>query len=979
MIRFKAGQRFVSQSELELGLGRVVKSDARTVHLEFPASGQLRIYRVSGAPIQRFTLQVGEQARNVKGDAFLIEEVREEEGLILYVGKSKQMSEADLHHRMNARRDNLFERIAENQGDPAKHYRLRQKAVSVRSRWLSSPVRGMIGPRVDLIPHQYYICQRACAGSGLPRLMLSDEVGLGKTIEAGMIWHALKMRGRVTRALVLVPESLKHQWIVEMLRRFNQFFTLIDPGFIQSLATGGGDVPNPFTARNEVLVTFEYLMEEPALVRDLLKASWDLVIVDEAHHLVFEGDFQSPQYKIVHAISAKSKGMLLLTGTPLQLHPEAHFHRMRMLDPARFRDYNAFADQEEQYHNLVSDLDKLLKSIQEEGVSLTWDEIQNKLPKKSKVRDWLSSVSTHSLEASEWVRRIVDALGTGSVVFRNSRKGVGGFPKRRLHAHPLEAHKVYRKVVEKAIEKYPDDEISLSLNGMLMRELPEAWQIDERMVWLKGFLKKMKDDKVLLICSDREVVKAMSQMLPSLMGTDEFVLFHEGLDLVARDRAAAWFARKNGARLLVASEIGSEGRNFQFAHHLVMFDLPLDASLLEQRIGRLDRIGQREEIHLHIPFTQGTAQEVLFAWYNEGLDAFLNPLMGSGEVYLQFENELLSAVVMPEERLEEFRGVVLPLVHKMVAKLRKEVEEGRDRLLEFNSRNPAMAKELVHHVDEMDADREMHELVLDALEVFGVDIEEGALPRSLILRTTPQMKYDIPGLTEKTRIVSSVPVEGSEGEHDEAYNEIGVTVTMDRHEALDHDNIDFLSWEHPTCQGVLDLITTEEFGTATTMLWDGAPEKNLVLQYNFVQEFVVSPDWGLSDLTGPQVIQVLVDGKGEDCTEYFEEMPEGKLKHCTIPQGPALTGKMKFFANEGLSVARRIANDLGVERLQGSLAAVGERLEREYQRAEYLLSLQGKADGSPFLADFRKNIVERKKAVQMPQMRLDSIRLLVWR
>ncbi|HSQ41284.1 MAG TPA: RNA polymerase-associated protein RapA, partial [Fibrobacteraceae bacterium] len=816
------------------------------------------------------------------------------------------------------------------------------------------------------------------SGSGLPRLMLCDEVGLGKTIEAGMIWHALKSRGRVTRALILVPESLKHQWIVEMLRRFNQFFTLLDPGFIQSLAASGDRIGNPFLARNEMLVTFEYLLEEPALVRDLLKAQWDLLIVDEAHHLVFEGDYQSPQYKIVNAIAAKTKGLLLLTGTPLQLHPEAHFHRLRMLDPARFQDFGAFMKEQEQYRKLVSDLDKLMKTAQDSGIQLSWDEIQKRLPKKSPVRPWLESVSTHSLEASEWVRRIVDALGTGSVVFRNSRKGVGGFPKRSLHEHPLPPNPTYRRAVAMTMERDPENSIGIAINGLMMHNIPDAWNLDERVVWLKDFLQEMKEEKVLLICSDQEVVKALSHMLPSIIGPEEFVLFHENMDLVTRDRAAAWFARRNGARLLVASEIGSEGRNFQFARHLVLFDLPLDAALLEQRIGRLDRIGQRDEIHLHVPYTQGSAQEVLYSWYNDGLDAFLNPLMGSGEVYMTYANELLSAMDHPAS-FPEFQKKVLPAARKMVDKLRKDVEEGRDRLLEFNSRNPALAQELVRQVDDMDADRDLQNLVFEALEVFGVEVEEGSLPRSMILKTTPQMRYDIPGLTEKSRIVSSVPVEGEEGEHDEAYNEIGVSVTMDRHEALDHDNMDFLGWEHPTSQGVLDLLTMDEFGAAACVLWNKAPSKGLIMQYNFLHEPVLSPDWGLSDLAGPEMITVLVDSKGEERESMLEALNEAPLKNCALPQGPALSAKMKYFASDALSTARQAALHKSQEIATKAAERVGERLEREYQRAQYLLALQGKSENTAFLVEFRRSIVERKKAVLAPQLRLDGIRLLVCR
>ena len=134
----------------------------------------------------------------------------------------------------------------------------------------------MIGPRVNMIPHQYYLCYRACSSSTLPRLMLSDEVGLGKTIEAGMIWHALKARGRIQRTLVIVPETLKHQWMIEMKRRFNQLFTLVDEGYIRGLFVGVAKdetKPNPFLQSNDIIVSFDFLMAQPALIEDLLKTN----------------------------------------------------------------------------------------------------------------------------------------------------------------------------------------------------------------------------------------------------------------------------------------------------------------------------------------------------------------------------------------------------------------------------------------------------------------------------------------------------------------------------------------------------------------------------------------------------------------------------------------------------------------------------------------------------------------------------------
>lgn len=460
---FKPGQRYVSQSEPDLGLGVVSEVQGRSVKFSFPLVGQVRMYRTDFAPVDRFILQPGETAKSEKGVSFVIESVNEVKDLIVYVGRSgREIKESDLISKQTPRPSDLFKALAnigKENNDDSKTYEVSSKAFERRRRamelscmWQSSPVRGMIGPRVSMIPHQFYLCHRACSTTNLPRLMLSDEVGLGKTIEAGMIWHALKARGRISRSLIIVPETLKHQWMIEMKRRFNQLFTLVDEGYIRGLFVGVGkdeEKPNPFLQSNDIIVSIDFLIGQPALIEDVLKISWDLTIIDEAHHLVCEDGFTSHEYMLANAILAKSKGVLLLTGTPLQLHPESQFNRLKMLDPARFADYNSFVKDQEEYRKLVNDLNKLPTDPNHQ---MSWDDLYECVPKNSKIRPWLEQENSKSMTAGEWMRRIVDGMGTGSVVFRNTRKGVGGFPKRILDEICLKPNVKYREMVELAAE-----------------------------------------------------------------------------------------------------------------------------------------------------------------------------------------------------------------------------------------------------------------------------------------------------------------------------------------------------------------------------------------------------------------------------------------------------------------------------------------------------------------------------------------------
>ena len=155
--------------------------------------------------------------------------------------------------------------------------------------------------------------------------------------------------------------------------------------------------------------------------------------------------------------------------------------------------------------------------------------------------------------------------------------------------------------------------------------------------------------KVLTICANAATALQLSETLRIKSGIRSTV-FHEGMSIVERDKAANYFAQsEDGAQVLICSEIGSEGRNFQFAHHLVLFDLPLVPDLLEQRIGRLDRIGQTEDVHIHVPHFQHSGQQVLLHWYHQGLNAFEQTCPTGTNVYAQTAEELHTAILAPQD------------------------------------------------------------------------------------------------------------------------------------------------------------------------------------------------------------------------------------------------------------------------------------------------------------------------------------------
>ena len=763
--------------------------------------------------------------------------------------------------------------------------------------------------------------------------------------------------------------------MVEMKRRFNQLFTLVDEGFIRGLFVGVAKdetKPNPFMQSNDIIVSIEFLMGQPALIEDLLKCTWDMTIIDEAHHLVCEDGFTSHEYMLANAVLAKSKGVLLLTGTPLQLHPESQFNRLKMLDPARFADYNAFIKDQEAYRKLVNDLSKLPTDPNHQ---MSWDDLYDCVPKNSKIRPWLEQENSKSMTAGEWMRRIVDAMGTGSVVFRNTRKGVGGFPKRVLDEIPLEPNLTYRDMVETAAEDNLEASTDIQENGLLCTKYSDAWALDERFVWLKGFLKEHRNDKILLICESIEVVLALESLLTEFLGAGAFSMFHENMTIMARDKAAANFSKPNGANLLIASEIGSEGRNFQFSHHLILFDLPLDAALVEQRIGRLDRIGQTKDIVVHVPYVKGSGQEVMFRWYNEGLNAFGAPLMSGGELFLKYTDSLIEALADPRHSLKTFVEEVIPQVRKDCETMRKNIEKGRDRLLEFNSRNPEKAGEIISEIERIDAQTELRELMLESLHARGLDIDRSAIEGCSVVTQGPQIEEGtIAGMPSRGLVAAQ-----SE-EEEQGSDNICLTVTFDRNVAMVHDEVDFLSLEHPLAQGTIDYETGANHGVVACCIWPNSGLHGLMMQYNFAVELPVPEEWGVSDLVGPLYVSALVDASGMDRSDCLESLAKAELRDVDVPQGnKAVDATLRFFAKEGLAKARQTVSVPAKEYAEKAADLVETRSEQEYQRMNHLLTMRGKAAGNAMLQQMRKNVGDRRKVVANPQLRLDAIRLLVCR
>ncbi|MCX7106174.1 MAG: RNA polymerase-associated protein RapA [Methylococcales bacterium] len=836
MTDFIAGQRWISNTESELGLGLILEVSFKRVTVLFLASDERRIYASDNAPLTRVSFAVGDIIESIDEEELTVTRLIHKDGLIIYVGNNESgeevhLEEIELNHHIqfNKPQDRLFL----GQIDPSSWFLLRYETWLRLQQHQQSPVKGLMGGRTSLIPHQLYIAHEA-ANRSAPRIMLADEVGLGKTIEAGLILHHRLINGLTHRALIIVPESLLHQWLVEMLRRFNFRFSVFDEArCLEELNldeldenNNSDEDHNPFLTEQLILCNQQFFSDYPRRQKQALDAGWDMVIVDEAHHLEWSEAVASPEYQFVEQLSLQTPSLILLTATPEQLGKESHFARLRLLDPDRFYSFSAFVE-EERLFEPVANAAKLL--LAEETLNKEDQQNLTKLLKDDNVGGLLENLndplkSTNARDSL--IKILLDHHGTGRILFRNSRQTVQGFPERERYGYALTGQQ----------------------NDTDLEQDPRfKWLVDKLSATVKTLTSaSMRGQKALLICKHAQTAIDLEQTLKNRAGIASAV-FHEGMSIIERDRAAAYFADEDSsARLLICSEIGSEGRNFQFVHHLILWDLPTNPDLLQQRIGRLDRIGQKYVIQIHIPYLENTQQHSLYRWYDEGLNAFRSNNSAAQAVADKLHTEL--ANVLQNNQSTDIDALITK-TQLLSTEIEAQLHNGRDQLLELNSCRKELSDELIDQLNAYEHEGALWSYMEDVFECYGVDTEFHSAD-CFIIRPSDHMR------------VSHFP----------SLSEDGMTVTGNRQIALAREELHFLTWEHPIVTGAMDLVLSSETGNAAISVVRHSDLKagQFLLECLFIVECSAPAELQIGRFLPHTPIRVLINQHQHDLTDTIE-------------------------------------------------------------------------------------------------------------
>jgi ATP-dependent helicase HepA len=674
-----------------------------------------------GAPLERVTLPPRVRRRSNDEPGIIVGPATDADRpswkvvLLSQGGRERVVPEADL------RPDNSLDPADRllNQMTPGS---AKQVNITTATRYLlnehfNNDLVSLDAARVDIKPHQVGVVHRVV--TNYPhRYLLCDEVGLGKTIEAGLILKELRARGLASRVLIIVPPNLRRQWQFELKTKFNETFAILDSDTTRYVRKQGYD-GNPFARYDSVIVS-ERWIAEGSRAKQVTECAWDLVIVDEAHHARSHRSgartSTTQLYKLVRQLTDRAvfpeRSVLFLTATPMQLSSHELYSLVEMLDPSLFPTEEVFDSHRESLPGLSRAVEGLRQLTPGESAPRRLIE---------SAAEWLGTAPgdiTRRIE-EEGIEQICDDLSAkhllSEILIRNRKAVVGGFMPRRAHRWEVNLTEVektaldrveeyvslgyatataqsdnaigflmvsYQKMMassiaalrtslakrrnrliagdvaarasDKALRDLADEDSDLgaqaaeAMKALRAEEADELGElvelldrvpVDSKSETLREQMAVLKDEatvpKVLVFTEFRATQEHLADVLrASGWGVS---LFNGEMSAQQKDVSVERFRDDMEPHVLISTEAGGEGRNFQFCNLLVNYDLPWNPMRVEQRIGRVDRIGQEHIVEIFNFWVRDSIEERILEVLERRINVFeetvggLDPILGEAE------------------------------------------------------------------------------------------------------------------------------------------------------------------------------------------------------------------------------------------------------------------------------------------------------------------------------------------------------------
>jgi superfamily II DNA or RNA helicase len=807
------------------------------------------------------------------------------------------------------------ERLAAGELGHLEPYGLLLQSSYLRHAYRYDPLTGLSSARIEPQLHQVFVAHRV-THKLQPRMILADEVGLGKTIEAGLIIKELRARELLGRVLIVVPASLQLQWQSELKSKFNEDFEILDGAALQYLGRGKA---NPWMARQNVICSLPFA-SSPKRAEQIIEAEWDLVIFDEAHRVrrSLQGATKTrttQAYRLADELKELVNGLLLLTATPMQVHPFELYSLIELVEPGLFPTFRAYDTR----RGFLPQLNALMKDLKGWN-ALSDSERASAVRAHAKLLDELDIPAAGAVamladdqEREQLMDVLIDKHPIAGALVRNRKAEVGGFTPREAKQVPVELEDdeltlyqdvtgylregynqarakrnlalgfvmvTYQKMLasssyavrqsfrrriaklrvqlkdvagstakppsENHLEELRDaEETTTALTeleyaavdpGGLLLEINQLEDLVER-------LGHVRDSKALILLTALEGIfdgrpQEKVVIFTQFIETQEFlaaILRHNGytvsifngrMSLDEKEESVRGFKAED--QILISTEAGGEGRNFQFCHLMVNYDLPWNPMRVEQRIGRLDRIGQKLPVRIYNLFCEDTVEERVLEVLEQRIGLFqesvgsLDPILG--EVERDIERLVLSDAAAFDAEFEHYETT-----------LERRVREAREK-----------ERTLADFV--LDRASLRHDLAIELLEqsplARWLDLERFAA------RCLPYFGGTLKDHYEGGQVVSLSPRLMTRMRQRQST----IRGTFDPEVARDREEFPFFAFGHWLVDGLAELpLTVDPVTTAVRQAPDVPPGEWVEVYYEIRGEGVRPSGWFIRHLIGPDL------------------------------------------------------------------------------------------------------------------------------
>lgn len=717
---------------------------------------------------------------------------------------------------------------------------LKSESFMLKLAYAYNKILSLSNSRTRILAHQVESTHRI-VNSFRQRFLIADEVGLGKTIEAGLVIKEMIYRHNYARILIVCPASLLFQWQNEMESKFNEKFIIMDRRTLGRAATGNGGA-NPWNVHNKVICSLDFIKNKN-FEDDLSRTHWDAVIFDEAHRLRRDSSASTIAYNAAEVISSRTKSLILLSATPFRGKLEELFYLIALLDKNILGPFQTFYNE---YCLDCSDLAGLKRKLDQVVIRRTKNEVggftkryartirfdlydderflydettryvaeefNRALQSENRAVGFVMTVFQKLLDSSSYALRIAlanrsarlkDLLARAEggheqlVSFNNNFFDSGTMPD----ADDPEENSEF--VVQRTI-----DELKLEI-ATLDRLVDIASKIGvnkkgEKLVRLINDLRKKGHSKFLIFTQFRTT----QDYLYSILSGCDTVVFNGSMNRDQKEEAIRLFREE--VEVLIATEAGGEGRNMQFCDVLVNYDLPWSPLKIEQRIGRIHRFGQPNDVHIYNFSTRDTVAERVLEVLTEKLKLFEESI-GTPDVMLgQIEDE-----------------VNLNTLFMELASGRKKKREVESELTE----RIESARQSFEKLSELTVAGRMD---FNYDEYYRVTLKE----RNFNNRRIEKFVNDFIKLDDHaSAVISSRNCRQGEYKVRPSADGEWRRATFDSEKALEDDSMEFLAFGHSVVDGVIDYCHGREFGGETGVVFIKHNRPLRGIMFNFLVKY----------------------------------------------------------------------------------------------------------------------------------------------